>query len=74
VPVWVNAAGRETVQPLLHRELIKRELGAEVIAPFALALLLLSVGLLVRWLMDRRRLAGWETNWAFVGPRWSRHR
>jgi hypothetical protein len=74
VPVWVNASGRETVQPLLHRELIKRELGAEVVAPFALALLLLSVGLLVRWLMDRRRLAGWETNWAFVGPRWSRHR
>ncbi len=74
VPVWVNAAGQETVQPLLRGELIKRELGAEVVAPFALAILLLFVGLVVRWLMDRRRLAGWETNWAFVGPRWSKHR
>jgi hypothetical protein len=74
VPVWVNASGQETVQPLLRAELIKRELGAEVVAPFALAILLLFVGLVVRWLMDRRRLAGWETNWAFVGPRWSRHR
>jgi hypothetical protein len=32
------------------------------------------VGLVVRWLMNRRRLAGWETNWAFVGPKWTKHR
>jgi hypothetical protein len=25
-------------------------------------------------LMNRRRLAGWETNWAFVGPKWTKHR
>jgi hypothetical protein len=24
--------------------------------------------------MNRRRLAGWETNWAFVGPKWTKHR
>jgi len=74
VPVWVNSSGRPTAQPLLHGELIKREIEAEVVAPLGLAILLLFVGLVVRWLMDRRRLAGWETSWAFVGPRWSRHR
>jgi hypothetical protein len=74
VPVWVDDSGRQTGTPLLHGELVKRELGAEVLAPAALAVLLLVVGLVVRWLMNRRRLAGWETNWAFVGPKWSKHR
>jgi hypothetical protein len=74
VPVWVDGSGRPTGTPLLHGELVRRELGAEVIAPAALAVLLLLVGLVVRWLMNRRRLAGWETNWAFVGPKWTKHR
>jgi hypothetical protein len=74
VQAWVNGFGRATATPLLRGELMKREVGAEVVAPLGLAILLLFVGLVVRWLMDRRRLAGWETNWAFVGPRWSRHR
>ncbi len=74
VPVWVNGSGRPTGMPLMRSELMKRELGAEVLAPLILATLLLFVGVVVRWLMDRRRLAGWETGWAFIGPRWSRHR
>jgi hypothetical protein len=74
VPVWVNGSGRPTGTPLLHGELLKREIGAEVLAPLCLAVLLLCVGVVVRWLMNRRRLAGWETGWAFIGPRWSRHR
>lgn len=74
VPVWVNSSGRLTGTPLLRGELIKRELGAETFAPLALAVLLLCVALVVRLLMNRRRLAGWETNWAFVGPKWTKHR
>jgi hypothetical protein len=74
VPVWVDASGRPTGSPLLHGELVKRELGAEILAPLVLAVLLLCVGLVVRVLMNRRRLAGWETNWAFVGPKWTKHR
>lgn len=74
VPVWVNGAGRETGTPLLHGELVKREIGAELIAPGVLAVLLLIVALVVRLLLNRRRLAGWETNWAFVGPKWTKHR
>jgi hypothetical protein len=45
-----------------------------MLAPAALAVLLLCVGLVVRWLMNRRRLASWEANWAFVGPKWTKHR
>jgi hypothetical protein len=27
----------------------------------------------IRLLMNRRRLAAWETGWAYTGPRWTRH-
>jgi hypothetical protein len=27
-----------------------------------------------RTVLDRRRLAGWESAWAAVGPRWTSHR
>jgi hypothetical protein len=74
VQVWVNGSGRPTGSPLLHSELMKRVLGAELLAPAGVAVLLLAVGGLVRLLMDRRRLAGWETGWASIGPRWTRHR
>ena len=74
VRVWVDQAGRPTGTPLLGTELARRVIGAEVLAPITLAAVLLSLGWTVRWVMDRRRLAGWETNWAFIGPRWTRHR
>jgi hypothetical protein len=25
-----------------------------------------------RWVLDRRRLAGWEAAWAAVGPHWTK--
>ena len=74
VPVWVDGSGRLTGVPLFHTELVKREIGAEVLAPICLAVALFMVGWLVRLLMNRRRLAGWETGWASIGPRWTRHR
>jgi hypothetical protein len=54
--------------------LVRRVIGAQVLAPAGLAVLLFGVGGLVRWLMNRRRLAAWETGWATTGPRWTRHR
>lgn len=74
VRVWVDGTGRLTGPPLSTSALAKRVFGAEVLAPLALAALLLSLARVVRWQMDRRRLAGWEADWAFTGPRWSRHR
>ena len=47
---------------------------AKALAPAALAVLLLGLAWLVRWLMNRRRLAGWEADWALTGPRWTRRR
>jgi hypothetical protein len=72
VQVWVDRSGRLTASPLTASQLAKRVLAAEVLAALALAALLLSVAGLARWLLNRRRLAGWEYQWALVGPRWTR--
>jgi hypothetical protein len=74
VQVWVDASGRPTGPPLLRADLLKRVIGAVTLALLGVAVVLFGLGRLVRWLMDRRRLAGWEANWASIGPRWTRHR
>jgi hypothetical protein len=73
VAVWVNRSGRATGPPLARSALINRVTGAEMLAPVGLAILLFGVGGLVRLVLDRRRLAGWEASWALIGPRWTRH-
>jgi hypothetical protein len=70
--VWVNRSGQPTGPPLPNTELVRRVVGAQLLGPAVLAVLLIGVGGLVRLLMNRRRLAAWETGWAYTGPRWSR--
>lgn len=74
VQVWVDASGHPTGTPLMHTGLVKRVIGAEVLAPVGLAVILFAVGWLFRLLIDRRRLADWEEGWASIGPRWTKHR
>jgi len=74
VRVWVDASGQATGPPILRVQLLKREVGAEALAPVTLGILLLGVGWLVRLVMNRRRLAGWEAGWASIGPRWTQLR
>ena len=40
----------------------------------AATLALLMVLRLIRRLLDRRRLAAWETAWRAIGPRWTGHK
>ena len=74
VQIWVDRSGRATGAPLGGAELTRRVISAEVLAPAALAVLLLCLACVARWLLNRRRLADWEAAWASIGPRWSRHR
>jgi hypothetical protein len=46
----------------------------EVVTVSALALILYLLGHTGRFVLDRRRLAGWEDAWRAVGPRWTRQR
>ena len=74
VQVWVDRLGRPTGPPLPNSVLSERVVSARTFAPAGLAALLLVVAWLVRRLMDRRRLALWEADWARTGPRWTKRR
>ncbi len=74
VLVWVDGAGRAAGPPLAGSELTRRVLGAEALAPVALAGLLSGLACAVRWLLNRRRMADWAADWASIGPGWTRHR
>ena len=72
VRLWVNAAGSPAGLPPNHRLVPALEATAAVIATVALGIMLLCLAWAGRWVLDRRRLAGWEAAWAAVGPQWTR--
>jgi hypothetical protein len=72
VPLWVTAAGTPAGTPLTRDAVLARAVIAAVIAPLVLAIVLGIMGRVLRWVLDRRRLAGWESAWAAVGPQWTR--
>lgn len=70
--VWVSRAGALTGQPLRPAQLGGRVAIARLMTAYVLALLLGLAGSAGRSILYRRRLAGWETDWHGVGPRWTR--
>lgn len=72
IPIWVNPAGLPTGPPLTHRAVVARTVVAAVIAPIVLAVVLGFLSGMGRWVIDRRRLAGWDAAWASVGPHWTK--
>jgi hypothetical protein len=74
VTAWVNRAGRVEPRPLTAGE-VRADAAAYTLPILAvLAALLAVLACLARKMLDRRRLAGWETAWLSVGPQWSRQR
>jgi hypothetical protein len=72
VSLWVNAVGSPTGPPLDHGAVLGREAMAAVFVPIVLGWVLLFLAEVGRWVLDRRRLAGWDVAWAEVGPQWTR--
>jgi hypothetical protein len=73
VRVWLDRAGNVQVPPPTPAYARDRVMVGMLIAVIALALLLAGLTLLIRRILDRRRLAGWAAAWLSVGPQWSRH-
>ena len=77
-PVLSVAAGRAWVtghspaRHLNHGAVLGREAVAAVVVPVALGWVLLCLAEVGRWVLDRRRLAGWDAAWAAVGPQWTK--
>jgi hypothetical protein len=72
VRVWVDKSGAVTGPPVGTALVNELRILAEVAAPVVLALVLYTAGRAARFVLDRRRLAGWEKAWQAVGPQWSR--
>ena len=72
VRLWVDAKGTPTDLPLTHHAVVARAATAAAIAAAGLLIALSCLALIVRWLLDRRRLADWELAWAIVGPQWTK--
>jgi hypothetical protein len=72
IRIWVTSSGQLTGLPLTRDEALLRVAAEIAVTPVALATVLLLAGQLSRYLLDRRRLAGWDTDWAAVGPQWTR--
>jgi hypothetical protein len=74
VTVWFDSAGHVRMPPLTPGSAGARVIEAQVTGLAILAALLAIMVLLGHRILDRRRLAGWESAWLSVGPTWSRHR
>ncbi len=72
VTVLVNRAGQVQLPPPTAGQVRGRVISATAIALGAIAVVLAAAAWLARLVLNRRRLAGWETAWLAVGPRWSR--
>ena len=72
VPLWVDEAGSPTGPPPSHRAALAREAAAGAVATAALGIALLCLAWAGQWVLDRRRLADWETAWSAVGPEWTK--
>jgi hypothetical protein len=69
--VWLDSHGHVHVPPLTPAQLGQTVDAAMLISLAGLAVVVSILTLLARWILDRRRLARWETGWLAVGPSWS---
>jgi len=74
VTVWFDSSGRVRMPPLTAGQASSRILQARAAGLATLAVLLAILVIVTRKILDRRRIAGWESAWLTVGPTWSRHR
>jgi hypothetical protein len=74
VTVWVDASGRLAHPPLTHADVVDHVIGAAIITPAALTLMLCMAGWAASRALDRRRLARWEADWLAVEPVWTKNR
>jgi hypothetical protein len=71
-PIWIKPSGQWAGIPLSAASAHLRVVLAIIGTLIVLAAALVGAWAVVRRLLDRRRLAGWEAGWAAVGPLWTK--
>ena len=72
IRLWVDAAGTPTGPPPGQALVELDDVATAAVAVVALGIVLLCLMCAGRFVLDRRRLAGWEAAWADVGPQWTK--
>jgi len=73
IPVWLDRSGQPAAPPGGQVAMIVNALAAAAVAGGAAVALLICYAL-CRLVLDRRRLAAWESAWSLTGPRWTTRR
>jgi hypothetical protein len=73
ITVELNPAGQVQVPPLTAAQLRDRIDTLALFVMVMIGIVLLVLTWLVRRCLDKRRIAGWETEWLTVGPHWTHH-
>jgi hypothetical protein len=74
IPVWLDRSGRPVAPPDGQVAMIVNALAASASVAGGAGMTLLICYGLCRLVLDRRRLAAWESEWSLTGPRWTSHR
>jgi hypothetical protein len=74
VPVWTTRGGQLVGPPLAESQVKDMTILAGTTGVIAVAAVLGLCGLLVRWSLNRRRMAAWDVDWRTTGPRWTTRR
>lgn len=73
VPVWINDAGDPAPAPVNSTDAATTGVVAGIFAWLVAALTLAAAYGITRLVLDRRRVAKWESEWATLGDRWARY-
>lgn len=74
IPIWLDRSGQPAAPPVGQVAMIVNALAASAAVTGAAALTWLASYGLCRLVLDRRRLAAWESAWSLTGPRWTTRR
>jgi hypothetical protein len=74
VRIWLDRSGEPGALPPSPDDVIFSALLAGMTATAGAAVVFILCYTFGRKVLDRHRLAGWESAWAAVGPRWTSHR
>ena len=74
IPVWLDHSGQPVTPPGGQVAMIVNALAPSTAVAGGAAITLLACYGLCRLVLDRRRLAAWESAWSLTGPRWSTRR
>jgi hypothetical protein len=71
VPVWTTWSGRPRAAPPQHGQVIATGWLTAIGVIIGAASVLLGAAIVVRLILNARRIRGWARAWMVVGPRWT---